>query len=48
MKDLTGEEFTGSIQAREWLGKNKKQVDAAIKDVKVKAKAQAEEAKANK
>jgi len=41
-KELTGEEFTGGIMARKWLAENRKQVDAAIKDVEQRAKAQTE------
>jgi len=33
-KELTGEEFTGSIAARKWLKENRKQVDEAISEIK--------------
>ena len=39
-KELTGVEFTGSIEARKWLNENRKQVDEAIAKTEAKAKEQ--------
>ncbi len=44
MFDLTGEQFSGGIEARKWLGKNKAEVDAQVKAVEKTAAEQAQQA----
>ena len=44
MFDLTGEQFSGGIEARKWLSKNKAQVDAQVKAVEKTAGEQAQQA----
>jgi len=48
MFDLTGEQFTGGIAARKWLGENRKHVDTLVGVRKAEATAQATEAKASR
>ena len=48
MFTLTGEQFTGGIAARKWLGENRAKVDGQVAERVKQAKAQAAEAKASK
>jgi hypothetical protein len=45
MKQLTGEQFSGAVQARAWFEKNKAKVDARVKELDAIEKAQREAAK---
>ena len=48
MFKLTGEQFTGGIEARKWLKDNRAKVDGQVKAVSDTAKRQASSAKAMK
>ena len=44
-KDLTGQEFTGSIMARKWMDENKAELDKSIAEVEALAETQLSDAK---